>query len=144
LVPTPFVSKYKSAIHTPNWNNHSRFASTLDLSSRQFYAFKYYNYNSESVLEEMSSVLNVGVMRSNPVGNQIRRLETALEAERKDKSMLLLAVETKAPEVFVEYLRLKEEADERAAAVVRAQQAVLNPPQRFQNAASTRGPTSRF
>jgi len=92
----------------------------------------------------MSSVLNVGVMRSNPVGNQIRRLESALEAERKDKSMLLLAVETKAPEVFVEYLRLKEEADERAAAVVRAQQAVLNPPQRFQNAASARGPTSRF
>jgi hypothetical protein len=93
----------------------------------------------------MSSVLNVGVMRSNPVGNQIRRLETSLEAERKDKQMLLLALETKAPEVFAEYMRLKEETEERAAAVLRLQQAALNPPQRFQTSGSFRNnPASRF
>jgi len=86
----------------------------------------------------MSSVLNVGVMRSNPVGNQIRRLEAALDSERKDKAMLLLALETKAPEVFAEYMRLREEAEEAAAAVVRAQQAALNPPQRFQPNGSSR------
>jgi hypothetical protein len=102
------------------------------------YAFKFVYHNSESVLETMSSVLNVGVMRSNPVGNQIRRLETALDAERKDKAMLFLALETKAPEVFAEYMRLKDEAEEAAAAVVRAQQAALNPPQRFQPNGSSR------
>ena len=102
------------------------------------YAFKFVYRNSESVLETMSSVLNVGVMRSNPVGNQIRRLESALDAERKDKAMLLLALETKAPEVFAEYMRLKDEAEEAAAAVVRAQQAALNPPQRFQTNGSAR------
>ena len=84
-------------------------------------------------------------MRSNPVGNQLRRLETSLEAERKDKQMLLLALETKAPEVFAEYMRLKDETEERAAAVLRLQQAALNPPQRFQNVGSSRNnPTTRF
>jgi hypothetical protein len=78
----------------------------------------------------MTSVLNVGVMGNNPVGNQIRRLEQALESERKDKQMLLLALETKAPDVFVEYIRLKEEAEERAAAAVRAANA-MNQPQRY-------------
>jgi hypothetical protein len=71
----------------------------------------------------MSSVLNVGVMPTNPVGNQIRRLENTLEAERKDKQMLLIALEAKAPEVFAEYMRLKEEAEERALAAQRAAQA---------------------
>jgi hypothetical protein len=71
-------------------------------------------------------------MSRNPVGNQIRRLETSLENERKDKAMLLLALEIKAPEVFVEYMRMKEEAEEKAADILRAQQAALNPPQRFQ------------
>lgn len=70
----------------------------------------------------MTSVLNVGVMSNNPVGNQIRSLQSQLEAERKDKGMLLLALETKAPEVFAEYMRLKEEAQERADAQLRAQQ----------------------
>jgi hypothetical protein len=78
----------------------------------------------------MTSVLNVGVMGNNPVGNQIRRLELSLEAERKDKQVLLLALETKAPEVFIEYTRLKEEAEERAAAAQRAANAA-NQPQRF-------------
>jgi hypothetical protein len=89
----------------------------------------------------MTSVLNVGVMPNNPVGIQIRRLETALDAERKDKQMLLLAIETKAPEVFAEYVRLKEETEERAAAAQRAQQAQsqpsrfvpFNPPSRANN-----------
>jgi hypothetical protein len=114
---------------------------------RLFYsAFRNLGYISESLLEAMSSVLNVGVMRSNPVGNQIRRLETALEAERKEKQMLLLALETKAPEVFAEYMRLKEEDEERAAAILRLQQAALNPPQRFQNSSSSfrNNPASRF
>lgn len=70
----------------------------------------------------MSSVLNVGVMSTNPVGNQIRRLEALLNAERSDKQMLLLALETKAPEVFADYMRQKDEAEERAAALLRAQQ----------------------
>lgn len=80
----------------------------------------------------MTSVLNVGVMSNNPVGNQIRRLETQLEAERKDKQMLLLALETKAPDVFAEYTRLKDEAAERAEATARAQQLANNQGQRFQ------------
>jgi hypothetical protein len=91
----------------------------------------------------MTSVLNVGVMPSNPVGNQIRSLQSLLEAERKDKQMLLLAFETKAPEVFAEYMRLKEEAQERADAALRAQQAALNPPSRFQPSSQGRQ-TGRF
>ena len=74
----------------------------------------------------MTSVLNVGVMPNNPVGIQIRRLEVALENERKDKQMLLLALETKAPEVFAEYVRLKEEAEERANAAAAAAQKQQN------------------
>ena len=81
-------------------------------------------------------------MSRNPVGNQIRRLETSLEAERKDKTLLLLALETKAPDVFAEYMRMKEEIEERAAEVVRAQQAALNPPQRFQPNTSNRNTMS--
>ncbi len=78
----------------------------------------------------MTSVLNVGVMTGNPVGNQIRRIDGLLEAERKDKQMLLLALETKAPEVFAEYMRLKDEAEERAQAALRAAQ-LASQPQRF-------------
>jgi hypothetical protein len=85
----------------------------------------------------MTSVLNVGVMSGNPVGNQIRRLDNELSIERKDKQFLLLALETKAPEVFAEYMRLKDEANERAAAAQRAQQ-MGNQPQRFQQS-SQRG-----
>ena len=90
----------------------------------------------------MTSVLNVGVMPNNPVGNQIRRLESQLETERKDKQMLLLAFETKAPEVFAEYMRLKDEAQERAEASARAQQLAQGQSQRFQP--STRNPGGRF
>jgi hypothetical protein len=92
----------------------------------------------------MTSVLNVGVMPNNPVGIQVRRLEAALEAERKDKQMLLLAFETKAPEVYAEYIRLKEEAEERAAAAQRAQQ-LASQPQRFAPSSQARGGVgSRF
>jgi len=56
----------------------------------------------------MTSVLNVGVMRGNPVGNQIRFLQTQLDTERKNTAMLITAMESKAPEVFAEYQRLKE------------------------------------
>ena len=56
----------------------------------------------------MTSVLNVGVMRGNPVGNQIRFLQTQLDAEKKNNLMLMTAMEAKAPEVFAEYHRLKD------------------------------------
>ena len=67
----------------------------------------------------MTSVLNVGVMPSNPVGNQIRNLQGQLDNARNDLKMLLLAMETKAPEVYAEYVRLKEEAQERIEAANR-------------------------
>jgi hypothetical protein len=47
-------------------------------------------------------------MRGNPVGNQIRFLQTQLDAEKKNNTMLMTALEAKAPEVFGEYQRLKE------------------------------------
>jgi len=80
-------------------------------------------------------------MSNNPVGNQIRSLQAQLENERKDKAMLLLAFETKAPEVFAEYMRLREEAQERADAAVRAQQQQQNrtTPQRFVPPSTARG-----
>ena len=62
----------------------------------------------------MTSVLNVGVMPQNPVGNQIRGLQAQVDTLRKDNQMLLLALEAKSPEVFAEYVRLKEEAAEAA------------------------------
>jgi hypothetical protein len=94
----------------------------------------------------MSSVLNVGVMRSNPVGNQIRRLETALDTERKNTQMLMMALEAKAPDVFAEYMRLKDDAEERIASANRAQQNQgAAPPQRFQQNPTNRNlPTARF
>lgn len=60
----------------------------------------------------MTSVLNVGVMPQNPVGNQIRSLQAQVDTLRKDNQMLLLALEAKSPEAFAEYVRLKEEAAE--------------------------------
>jgi len=69
----------------------------------------------------MSSVLNVGVMRGNPVGNQIRFLQTQIDTDRKNMQMLLTALEQKAPEVHSEYMRMKEveqQAAEAAAAAV--------------------------
>lgn len=70
----------------------------------------------------MTSVLNVGVMGSNPVGNQIRRLEASIESVRTENKMLLAAFESKAPEVHAEYMRLKEEETERVAAAQRIAQ----------------------
>jgi hypothetical protein len=89
----------------------------------------------------MSSVLQANMMQTNPVGNQIRRLDAALAAERADKQMLLLALETKAPAVFEEYMRLRDEAAEKTAAVQRAQQQQQQA-QRFQS--SVRQTTARF
>ena len=63
----------------------------------------------------MTSVLNVGVMRGNPVGNQIRFLQTQLDAEKKNTLMLMTAMEAKAPEVFAEYNRLKNAEAEASA-----------------------------
>ena len=74
----------------------------------------------------MTSVLNVGVMPQNPVGNQIRSLQGQVDTIRKDNQMLLLALEAKSPEVFAEYVRLKEEAAERAEAANRPQQQQFN------------------
>ena len=56
----------------------------------------------------MTSVLNVGVMRGNPVGNQIRSLQLQLDDEKKNFQMLLSAMEVKAPEVLAEYTSMKE------------------------------------
>jgi hypothetical protein len=89
----------------------------------------------------MTSVLNVGVMPNNPVGNQIRRLEAALDTERKDKQMLLLALESKAPEVFAEYMRLKEEEAARVEAAARAT-AAANSQSRFVASVPLRGGAS--
>lgn len=88
----------------------------------------------------MTSVLNVGVMPSNPVGNQIRNLQSQLEAERKDKQVLMLALETKAPEVFAEYMRLKDEEAAAREAVLRASQP--QPPPQTRYSATT--PASGF
>lgn len=79
----------------------------------------------------MTSVLNVGVMPSNPVGNQIRSLQSQLDAARNDVRTLLLALETKSPETFAEYVRLKEEAQERADAANRPQQQQNQQPSSF-------------
>ena len=78
----------------------------------------------------MTSVLNVGVMRGNPVGNQIRFLQTQLDSEKKNTGMLMSALESKAPEVFAEYQRLKE-----AEAVANA------PPQQQQQSGRFQQPT---
>ena len=74
----------------------------------------------------MSSVLNVGVMRGNPVGNQIRSLQNQLDESFRRMQLLLTALEAKNPEVAQEYVRLREEADKAAAAVAAAAAA---PPQ---------------
>ena len=91
----------------------------------------------------MTSVLNVGVMPSNPVGNQIRNLQGQLDSARNEIRTLLLALETKAPETFAEYVRLKEEAQERIESANRMQQTggfggpqfstQFNQPQQFNN-----------
>lgn len=79
-------------------------------------------------------------MPTNPVGNQIRRLESALESERKDKQMLLMALEAKAPDAFAEYMRLKEEAEERALAAQRAAQAAQQAQRFMPSQPANRGP----
>ncbi len=79
-------------------------------------------------------------MPTNPVGNQIRRLESALEAERKDKQMLLMALEAKAPDAFAEYMRLREEAEERALAAQRAAQAAQQAQRYVPSQPANRGP----
>lgn len=65
----------------------------------------------------MTSVLNgMGYQNgSNPIGIQIRNTQRDLENTKADMKMLLGVLETKAPEVFNEYKRLKNEQEERAA-----------------------------
>jgi len=88
----------------------------------------------------MTSVLNVGVMRGNPVGNQIRFLQNQLDAERKNYQMLLSAMESKAPEVFSEYSRMKAAAEEAA----NPREVVQQPQQRFVASQPARNPGGRF
>lgn len=130
LIPAPLVCKHKTTVHTTNGNNHFASTSLLRGVGVQFLdgsaAFKDAFRVSEAGLETMTSVLNVGVMGNNPAGIQIRRLEAALETERKDKAMLLLALETKAPEVFAEYMRMKEEEAAQKEAAARAADAARN------------------
>jgi hypothetical protein len=75
----------------------------------------------------MSAVLNAGVMNSNPVGNKIRSLENQLENSRKDFQLLLSAIETKSPELFAEFGRMKEEIADRAELAQRASQQQQSP-----------------
>ena len=91
----------------------------------------------------MTSVLNVGVMGSNPVGNQIRRLEATIDTVRTENKMLLAAFESKAPEVHAEYMRLKEEEAERVAAAQRQAQG-LTPQNRFPSQIQGRQSGGRF
>jgi hypothetical protein len=94
----------------------------------------------------MTSVLNVGVMRGNPVGNQIRFLQMQLDSEKKNMQMLLTAMQTKAPEVLAEYVRLKEE--ESAASAPAVQQGQNNrfqqQPQFQSSQPVARNPNGRF
>jgi uncharacterized protein YPO0396 len=92
----------------------------------------------------MSSVLNVGVMRGNPVGNQIRSLQTQIDTDRKNMQMLLTALEQKAPEVHAEYMRMREaeqQAAEAAVASVEQQQQQRNP---VPSRPAPRNPGGRF
>ena len=95
----------------------------------------------------MTSVLNVGVMRGNPVGNQIRSLQSQLDIEKKNNVMLMAAMEAKSPEVFAEYQRLKE-AEANANAPPQQQQMQQNrfqQQQQFQPSQPTgRNPGGRF
>jgi hypothetical protein len=94
----------------------------------------------------MTSVLNVGVMRGNPVGNQIRFLQMQLDSEKKNMQMLLTAMQTKAPEVLAEYVRLKEEGS--AASATAVQQGQTNrfqqQPQFQASQPVARNPNGRF
>lgn len=65
----------------------------------------------------MTSVLNgMGYQNgSNPIGIQLRNTQRDLENTKADLKMLLGVLETKAPDVFHEYKRLKDEQEERAA-----------------------------
>ena len=94
----------------------------------------------------MTSVLNVGVMRGNPVGNQIRFLQTQIDAEKKNNIMLLTAMESKAPEVFAEYNRLKDaEAAANAPQQQQQQSNRFQAQQQFQPSQPvTRTPGGRF
>ena len=92
----------------------------------------------------MSSVLNVGVMRGNPVGNQLRSLQVQIDADRKNMQMLLMALEQKAPEVHAEYMQMKE-AEQRATtdaiALAEQREAQRNP---VPSRPAPRNPGARF
>ena len=70
-------------------------------------------------------------MRANPVGNQIRSLQTQIDSMRKDFDLLLACLEAKSPELFAEYGRVKEEVVERANLATRASQVQQAAPTRF-------------
>jgi len=91
----------------------------------------------------MTSVLNVGVMPSNPVGNQIRSLQTQLDALKKDHQLLLSAIEGKSPEIYNDYLHSKELIADRDAAT-RNQTQQVTVPARFQATAPQPRRTGRF
>lgn len=52
---------------------------------------------------------------SNPIGIQLRNTQRDLENTKGDLKMLLSVLEQKAPDVFNEYKRLKEDQVEKAA-----------------------------
>jgi len=91
----------------------------------------------------MTSVLNVGVMPSNPVGNQIRNLQSQLDVVKKDLQLLLSAIEGKAPEIYADYLHSKEVIADRDAATRNQTQQAANPA-RFQATVPQPRRTGRF
>lgn len=52
---------------------------------------------------------------SNPIGIQLRNTQRDLESTKGDLKMLLGVLEQKAPEVFNEYKRLKNDQEEKVA-----------------------------
>lgn len=65
----------------------------------------------------MTSVLNgMGYQNgTNPLGNQLRNTQRDLDNTKSDLKMLLGVLEQKAPEIYNEYKRLKDDQAERAA-----------------------------
>ena len=82
-------------------------------------------------------------MSSNPVGNQIRGLQNQIDVLKKDNQLLLSALETKAPEIYADYLRSKEDIQEREIASKQMQQMQQQQQaMKFQPSVPTKGASS--
>ena len=115
---------------------------SLSIFKQLVRSFSILNLRNNTRNPIMTSVLNVGVMQRNPVGNQIRSLQTLLDAEKKNTQFLLSALESKMPEVFSEYTRLKNEVSD-AVQVEQQRQQQQQVTQRFPQQ-QARNPGGRF